>query len=109
MTPRLLSIFCLCQLGGIGAGWLLARIVRKTLERLDAPERLNTATRLLADYGGLLVLIPIACVLLIPRHREDEGESQIRPAAMLSIALGTGAIVVPFMTSVLSLVRAYMS
>jgi|GEM_PF-2921910 len=103
MTPRLLSIFCLCQLGSVGFSWLIARIIRKGFERGGMLDQLPTLLGVFASYGWALLLIPILCVLMIPRHREDEESPSWRWPAATAGSLGLVAFVAPLLVLVFAL------
>ena len=70
-------MFCVAQFASIGGGILCAYSSRKFFARWQElagiyGDPVPTWHELLINHGWLLVLIPIACVLLIPRHREDD-------------------------------------
>jgi hypothetical protein len=103
MTPRLLSIFCLCQLGSVGFSWLIARIIRKGFERGGMLDQLPTLLGAFASYGWLLILIPILCVLMIPRHRDEEESPSWRWPATVAGSLGLVAFGGPLVFLVFAL------
>ncbi len=78
-------MFCVAQFASIAGGILCAYTARKFFARWrewwgisDAP--VPTWHELLINYGWLFVVIPIACVLLIPRHREDDDTGSVKRA-----------------------------
>ena len=90
-------MFCLAQLASIVGGILLASQSRKffalwdvTLGRhIEFPARYE----LLINHGWMLVAIPIACVLIVPRHREDEDPQDVKWRWYSYAAAGFGIIV----------------
>ena len=91
-------MFCLAQLGCITAGILCAykgmRLQVLFLEEWGRPIEVSATARFLVSYGWLLLLIPIACVLLIPRHREDESsdDAEWRWRSITVAAAGVAAM-----------------
>jgi hypothetical protein len=98
-------MFCLVQLASIAGGILCVSQSRKWFALWkqalgDYARPFPRHYEALISYGWLLLAIPLACVLLIPRHREDdccvseEWNHRSRFAALL------GAIVAPVMALV---------
>jgi len=104
MTPRHLSMLCLGQLASIGAGMMLCRLARKFLQA-GFPRPMPTEMRLLADYGWWLILVPILCVLFIPRYREDADPP---PAAqrLFMVLLGFATVGYPLVTGMTALLKS---
>ncbi len=70
-------MFCLAQLASFAGGILCVYQSRKwfVIWREVWGDRARSFPwhyEFLINYGWLLLAIPIACVLLIPRHREDD-------------------------------------
>ncbi len=63
-----------------------------------------------ARHGWLLIVIPIACVILIPRHREDESEESVewRWYSKLVVIMGAIAITVPLFTGIEAVFVGFM-
>ena len=72
MTPRHLAMFCLGQLGAIAGGVLLVRVCRKAYLKAigTSISNFHPMASWFADHGWTLVLIPVVCVLIIPRRGE---------------------------------------
>ena len=82
MTPRHLVMFCVAQFASIAGGILCAYTSRKFFARWRdwwgmSADPVPTWPELLINHGWLLVIIPVACVLLIPRHREDDDADSV--------------------------------
>jgi hypothetical protein len=76
MTPRHLAIFCLAQLASI-AGVILCVYQSRKFYALQEVAGIKARPfpwhyEAMIEYGWLLIAVPIACVLIIPRHCEDE-------------------------------------
>lgn len=70
-------MFCLAQLASIAGAILCVYQSRKWFGIWmqvwgDSARPFPWYFEALVSYGWLLIAAPIACVLLIPRHREDE-------------------------------------
>jgi hypothetical protein len=96
-------MFCLGQLGAIAGGVLMVRLCRRIYLRMITQSGMESKfpafASWFAEYGWLLVIVPILCVLLIPRHREDEAAPQLGWVAtsvglMGSLVLGYAFIAV---------------
>ena len=114
MTPRHLAIFCLAQLGCITAGILCAykgvRLHLFMMGKFGTTIEIPAATRFFVSFGWLLLLIPIACVLLVPRHREDEssGQADWRWGSIAATAAGVAALVFPPFFGIITLLRGLL-
>jgi len=92
------------QLASLATGMCLARLARKFYVPGQQLHPFPTSASLLADYGWWLIFVPILCVLLIPRHREDASPP---PADQhyLSILIGLIAVLGPLTIGIDALVR----
>ena len=106
-------MFCLTQLAGIAGGVMLAHKARKfyALWKSMGEDELQIpiAFELFARHGWLLIVIPIACVLLIPRHREEDSEDSVewRWYSKLVVIMGAIAISVPLFTGISALIVGF--
>ena len=98
MTPRHLVMFCVAQFASIAGGILCAYTSRKFFARWrDWGEIYQDSVpiwpELIINHGWLLVVIPIACVLLIPRHREDDDTGSVNWRWQSATVVALGMIV----------------
>ena len=110
MTPRHLAIFCLAQLGCITAGILCAYKGVRLHMKFETTIEMSAATRYFVSFGWLLLLIPIACVFFVPRHREDEstGQADWRWGSIAATAAGVAALVFPPFFGIIALLRGLL-
>jgi hypothetical protein len=111
MTPRHIAMFCLAQLGALAGSILLARVYRKLYRQVLAsaggPSKWPQIYEWFADYGWTLIVIPIVCAFVIPRHREDENVPSMGwPAVAASIA-GSAILGFAFWVSLEGLIRVF--
>lgn len=104
MTPRHIAMFCLTQLACLAGGILLAFKGRSLYAKFgegwgEFLPPFPTKYELLINYGWMLIAIPFACVLLIPRHRDDESLdlSDWRPWGYVAAMLGMFVLLTPFL------------
>ncbi len=97
-------MFCIAQLGCIAAGILCAYkcirlqiVLAEQLQGSGTHARGSVAVKFLTSYGWLLLLVPFACVILIPRHREDESSADVswRWSSITAIVAGIAVIAFP--------------
>ena len=105
-------MFCLTQLACIAGGILLCRVCRKMWVMSGASEyrdveRWPRAAQLLVDYGWLMILIPIACVLVIPRHAEDQEPKSMSPITLLLVVAGILCTTLPLFGGVMAMIRTF--
>ena len=106
MQPKMIALFCIAQLGAIGAGYLCAfRAVADRARLFESMGSLNefpTGTEFIAHYGWALVITPVACVFMIPRQREDEDKASVewRWPSYAVVGLGAFALVVTPMVGI---------
>ena len=110
----MIAYFCIAQLGAIAAGYLCAFRTVTMRARLfesmrDEMIEFPAGTEFIANYGWALVIIPVACVFMIPRQRGDEDEASVkwRWPSYFVLCLGALAFIVP-MVGVGALVTNFM-
>jgi hypothetical protein len=92
----MIAYFCIAQLGAIAAGYLCAfravTLRARLVEMMGMANELPTGTEFIANYGWALVVIPIACVFMIPRQRDDEDEGSVKWRWPSHVVMGLSAL-----------------
>lgn len=97
MTPRHLSMFCVTQIGAIVLGCLFSLKCKRMIVQVGIIEKVPAVTAFVANWGWYLLLVPIWCVLVIPRHKEDEDAESTAWSrhAPVAVCFGVAAIFLP--------------
>ena len=109
MTPRHLAMFCLGQLGAIEGGVLLVRVCQKAYLKAIGTSipKFHPMASWFADYGWTLVLIPVVCVLIIPRRGEDAREPPTTWLHALAVLAGGGTMIFVLWAAFESVIRLF--
>lgn len=102
-------MFCLGQLGALAGGMLLVRVCRKAYLKAIGTgiSKFHPMASWFADYGWTLVLIPVVCVLIIPRHGEDADETPTTWVQGFAALAGGGTMIFALWASFYSVIKLF--